>query len=425
MELYTVITLLILLTAAFAYVNVRFLRLPDTIGLMTVSLVFSLLIIIGYRVDPNHFEPILQLLGQIDYTTVVLDVMLSFLLFAGALHTDIGLLRRAWGSITIFALVGVALSTFLIGGMLYGLLLLLNYPLDFIYCLLFGALISPTDPIAVLGILTRANVPKSIEIKIVGESLFNDGVGVVIFLTLLEISRRGVDSVSAGEIAGLFAQEAVGGIVFGLGIGISLFYLLRSIDHYQTEIMITLAAVMGGYSLANTLHVSGPLAIVVAGLFTGDKAKGAAMSHTTQEYIERFWELVDVILNAVLFVLIGFRLITLDFNWLYVGVGLAAIVIELVGRYVSIRIPLLLSHKWIYSDFQDTKMMTWGGLRGGLSIAMALSIPESFASKDLIVFITYIVVLFSILVQGLTLERVARRLYNLTPPERNTVNNDG
>jgi CPA1 family monovalent cation:H+ antiporter len=415
MDLYIVTTLLVLLTSAFAYVNTRFLRLPETIGLMILSLAFSLFIVVGHRLDPIHFDPIWRLVGTIDYTTVVLDVMLSFLLFAGALHTDIALLRRSWASITLFALAGVIVSTFLIGGLLFALLQVVGYPLGFIYCLLFGALISPTDPIAVLGILTRANVPKSVEIKIVGESLFNDGVGVVFFLTLLEIARRGVESVTFGEIVGLFAQEAVGGILFGLVLGYALFYLLRSIDHYQTEVLITVAAVMGGYALANYLHISGPLAIVVAGLFTGDRAVGTAMSATTEEYVERFWELVDVILNAVLFVLIGFRLVTLDFEWLYFPVGFGAIGIQLAARYLSIRLPLWLSRKWLYSSRQDPIMMTWGGLRGGLSIAMALSIPESFTSKNLLVFITYAVVLFSILVQGLTLERVARRLYRDRP----------
>ncbi|GAA4406277.1 sodium:proton antiporter [Nibrella viscosa] len=415
MEIFRVITLLIILTAAFAYVNVRFLKLPDTIGLMVVSLVFSLALIFAYQLDPIDFDVAVEFVTRLDFTTIVLDIMLSFLLFAGALHTNFDLLKAEWRSITLFALIGVVLSTFLIASLLYGLLLAVDYPLGYIYCLLFGALISPTDPIAVLGILTKTNVPKSTEIKIVGESLFNDGVGVVIFLTILEIARRGVESVTAGEIALLFVEETFGGILFGLALGYGIFRLLHSIDHYQTEIMITLAAVMGGYLLASWLHVSGPLAIVVAGLFTGERAKEAAMSDITEEYVGKFWEIIDIILNAVLFVLIGFRLLALSFEWIYVEIGLAAIVIVLVCRYVAIRLPLLLSRRWIYSERRDLLMLTWGGLRGGLSIAMALSIPESFAAKDLIVFTTYTVVLFSIIVQGLSLERVAKRIYRTTP----------
>lgn len=411
MTLFNTITLLLVLTAGFAYLNTRFLRLPDTIGLMIISLLFSVLIIIGSLIAPHVFDPIQQVINQIDYTTVVLDVMLSSLLFAGAFHTDLNMLSRVWQSITLYAVVGVLLSTGLIAGMLYGLLVVLAMPLDFLYCLLFGALISPTDPIAVLGILTRANVPKAIEIKIVGESLFNDGIGVVVFLTLLEVVRRGFDSVTPGEIANLFAQEAIGGIIFGLLLGLCLFYLLRSIDHYQTEVMLTVAGVLGGYSVASYLHVSGPLAMVVAGLFTGNRAKGVAMSLVTEEYVGRFWELVDVILNALLFVLIGFRLITLDYSFSFAVVGAGAIGISLLARYLSIGLPMWLTRSWLFPGRKDARMMTWGGLRGGLSIAMALSIPESVAAKNLLVFATYTVVLFSIVVQGLTLEKVARRLY--------------
>jgi CPA1 family monovalent cation:H+ antiporter len=411
MELITLINLLIVLTAAFAYINTRFLRLPDTIGLMIVSLGFSLLVIIGNYFQPSWFEAARIAINQIDYTTVVLDVMLSGLLFAGAFHSDSRALRQAWASIALFAVVGVILSTVLIGGFLYGLLQLIGVSTSFLTCLLFGALISPTDPIAVLGVLTRANVPKTVEIKIVGESLFNDGIGVVLFLILLEIIKRGPESVGVTDVTILFAQEALGGIGFGVLLGLALYYLLRSVDHYQTEILITLAAVLGGYSLANSLHVSGPLAMVVTGLFTGERAKQVAMSEITEEYVGKFWEIIDIILNAILFVLIGFRLVTLSLDILYLYVGLVTIFITLVSRYLSLRIPLFLSRRWLYSKREDTLMMTWGGLRGGLSIAMALSVPDLVPAKDLFITITYITVLFSIVGQGLSLEKVARRLY--------------
>ncbi|WP_460995450.1 cation:proton antiporter [Spirosoma harenae] len=411
MELLTLINLLIVLTAAFAYVNTRFVRLPDTIGLMIISLGFSLLLILGNKLYPGWLEPTRQAISRINYTTVVFDVMLSGLLFAGAFHSDSRALRQAWASIALFAVVGVLLSTLLIGGMLYGVLQLVGIPMNFLYCFLFGALISPTDPIAVLGILTRAKVPKTVEIKIVGESLFNDGIGVVLFLILLEIIKRGPASVGFREVSILFAQEAVGGVAFGLILGLVLYYLLRSVDHYQTEILITLAAVLGGYSLANSLHVSGPLAMVVTGLFTGDHAKQGAMSAQTEVYVEKFWEIIDIILNALLFVLMGFRLLTLSVESQELLIGLAAIFITLVGRYLSLRIPLFLSRYWLYSKREDTLMMTWGGLRGGLSIAMALSVPDFIEGKDLIVTLTYIIVLFSIVGQGLTVEKVANRLY--------------
>ncbi len=411
MSLFNTIVLLLTLTAGFAYVNTRLLRLPDTIGLMIVSLVFSVFILIGNGLSPAVFAPIQRLISQIDYTTVVLDVMLSSLLFAGAFHTDLNELRKVWPTITLFALVGVVFSTGLIAAGLYGLLTWLSLPIDWLSCLLFGALISPTDPIAVLGILTRAKVSKDLEIKIVGESLFNDGVGVVIFLTLIRLVGQGAASVNAGDIALLFGQEALGGILFGLLLGGALFYLLRSIDHYQTEVLLTIAAVLGGYSVAAYLHVSGPLAMVVVGLMTGHRGKAMAMSAVTEEYVSRFWELIDVILNAVLFVLVGFRLMSLQYTGLHILIGACTVGISLLARYLSIWLPMRLTLSWLAPGQNDAVMMTWGGLRGGLSIAMALSIPESVAARDLIIVATYAIVLFSIIVQGLTLERVARRLH--------------
>lgn len=412
MTIFNIATLLIGLTALFGYINIRFLKLPDTIGLMVVSMLFSFAIIVGHIVDPKDFDVIWQLVNQIDYTTLVLDVMLSFLLFAGALHTNTTQIRAAWPSITLFALLGVTLSTLLVAGLLYVVLGLLGLPVDFIYCLLFGALISPTDPIAVLGILAKANVPKATEIKIVGESLFNDGVGVVIFLVLLQVARQGTDSVTLGSVSWLLLKEAGGGLLLGLLVGYGLYFILRSIDHYQTEIIITIATVMGSYWLAYQLHVSGPLAVVVAGLLISDQSRSTAMSAVTQGYVEKFWEIIDILLNALLFVLIGSRLVTLTFDWSFVPAALAGIVIMLVARYTAIRVPLFLTQRWIAYDKQDPLMLTWGGLRGGLSIAMALSIPETVVAKDLLVFITYACVFFSLVVQGLTLERVARRLYH-------------
>jgi len=414
MELFKILTLLVVISALFGYINVRFLKLPTTIGLMVMALVFSLVMILFQFVYPDITDFAKNLMAKIDFTTVLMDVMLSFLLFAGALHTNVGMIKQEKRSIGMFALVGVFISTFLIGAAIYYLSILIGLQTDFIYCLLFGALISPTDPIAVLGIMTKANVPKKIEINIVGESLFNDGVGVVIFFTILEIAHLGVDNVTIVDVATLFVQEAIGGILFGLGLGFIMFKLLKSIDDYEVEVMITLALVMGGYFLAQQLHTSGPLAMVVAGLFMGSGGlKQDAMSETTELYVDKFWELVDVLMNAVLFVLIGLEILILEFHTSYFIAGAAAIVVVLLARYLTIHFLLRISKKWVAVDKEAPLLLTWGGLRGGLSIAMALSLPSEWEAKPYIVFITYCVVLFSIIVQGLTLEKVVKRIYKL------------
>ena len=412
MELFKILTLLIVISALFGYINVRFLKLPTTIGLMIMALVFSLMMILFQFVNPELTVLARELIGRIDFTTVLMDVMLSFLLFAGALHTNVGMINEEKRSIGLFALVGVLISTFLIGTLIYYLSMLLGHEIGFVYCLLFGALISPTDPIAVLGILTKSNIPKKIEINIVGESLFNDGVGVVIFFTILEIAHLGVGNVTIGDVATLFIQEAIGGIVFGLGLGWIMFRLLKSIDDYEVEVMITLALVMGGYLIAQTLHTSGPLAMVVAGLFMGSSGlKQDAMSETTELYVDKFWELIDVLMNAVLFVLIGLEILILEFKPYFFLAGIGAIIIVLLARYGVIHFLLLISKKWVAVDKEAPLLLTWGGLRGGLSIAMALSLPSEWEAKQYIVFITYAVVLFSIIVQGLTLEKVVKRIY--------------
>ncbi len=413
MELFQIITVLVVISAIFGYINVRFFKLPTTIGLMVMALVFSLCLILLRFVHPAWASFAQDLVLKIDFTTVLMDVMLSFLLFAGALHTNVGLIKKEKRSIALFALVGVILSTFIIGGATYYFSGLLGFKIDFVYCLLFGALISPTDPIAVLGILTKSNVPKKIEINIVGESLFNDGVGVVIFFTLLQIAKLGVENVTVADVALLFLQEAVGGIVFGLLLGYLMFKLLKSIDDYEVEVMITLAMVMGGYFLAHYFHTSGPLAMVVAGLFMGSSGlKQDAMSERTELYVDKFWELIDVLMNAVLFVLIGLEILILEIHHNYIWAGLLAIVYVLLARFITISFLVKISKKWVAVDKEAPLIMTWGGLRGGLSIAMALSLPGEWAVKPYLVFITYMVVLFSIIVQGLSLEKVVKRVFH-------------
>ncbi len=330
--------------------------------------------------------------------------MLSFLLFAGALHININdLARHKWVILTL-ASGGVLLSTVIVGTLTWWLLAAFGLQLSFVYCLLFGALISPTDPVAVLGILKTAGVPKSLETKIAGESLFNDGVAVVVFIVLFRIATGGAE-VSPGGIAGLFLLEALGGLLFGLAIGFAAYAMLKSVDSYQVEILITLALVMGGYALAHAMHVSGPIAIVVAGLLIGNHGRLLAMSKTTRQHLDTFWELLDEILNAVLFVLIGLEILLLVFTRQYFLAGLLAIPIVLLARLLSVGLPIALMRQVRSFSPHVIKILTWGGLRGGISVALALSLPPG-PERNLIVAITYIVVVFSIAVQGLTVGKL-------------------
>jgi len=408
MEIFTIITILVVISSIFGYINVRFLKLPTTIGLMIMAIVLTLLILVVGIFDDNIIALAEDTINDIDFSNLILDVLLSFLLFAGALHTDWDRLKEQGAPILILATVGVLTSTFLVGTIFYYVVnYLLNFEVGYIYCLLFGSLISPTDPIAVLGILKKIGVPKQLEIKFVGESLFNDGVGVVIFLTLFNIADKGLANVTASEIAILFAEEVVGGIGLGLLLGYITFHLTRTIDDYETEVMITLAIVMGGYLLASTLHFSGPLAVVAAGLFIGNSARQTAMSETTRIYLDRFWELVDVFLNAVLFVLIGFELLIISYEGEYLLAGVLAIFIVLLCRYIVLMVPIaLFKEKLDFVPHTDI-ILTWGGLRGGISIALALSLTADM-NREFFLTVTYVVVVFSIIVQGLTVEKLIK-----------------
>jgi monovalent cation:H+ antiporter, CPA1 family len=414
MDTVKLISIIISLSAVLAYLNIRFLKLPSTIGLMVLSLVLStILILVASAVSLDDF--LKDTLAKINFSGFLLDFMLGFLLFAGALHTNIDKLRKSRGPILTFATIGTLISTFLVGGALYLLLPLLDYRVEFIYCLLFGALISPTDPIAVLSILKKAGISESIEAKITGESLFNDGVGVVVFLTLITIARQGIGETDASDIAILLLEEVGGGVVLGLVLGFIGFKMMKRIDHYQTEVLITIAIVMGGSALAPLFHFSGALAMVVAGLFIGNKGAAEAMSTTTNDYVHKFWEMIDEILNAILFVLIGLELLVIPLQPGFVLVGLICIFILLLARLLSLAIPSLL-FRFSYEFPKSTYIiMTWGGLRGGISIALALSLPDGM-QRNLLVAITYIIVLFSIIVQGLTLEKLVQRLRKASGP---------
>lgn len=396
--------LLITLASVFSYLNYRFVRLPNTIGIMIISLVMSLaMLLLGKLGWHDLIAYTHSVLRGVDFHETLMKGMLSFLLFAGALHVNLNDLRQQAGVITTLATLGVVISTFIVGSMTWLVLHALNIEIGYLYCLLFGALISPTDPIAVLGILKRARVPKSLETKISGESLFNDGMGVVVFLVILGLISNG--HMSSREIGLLLAEEIIGGIAFGLALGAGVYYLLKDVDNYQLEVMLTLALVMGGYALAHELHLSGPLAIVTAGLFIGNHGRLLAMSDKTRAHLDTFWELIDEILNAVLFVLIGLEVLLVAVRSEYLLAALAIIPLVLFARYVSVGLPILVMQRFRRFTPGVVQVMTWGGLRGGISVALALSLPFG-PQRDVIVAITYAVVIFSIIIQGLTISRM-------------------
>jgi CPA1 family monovalent cation:H+ antiporter len=408
MNLFTIITILVVFSAVFGYINARFLKMPTTIGLMSITISFTLILFALSYFDSTLLEQERHFILAIDFETVLLDVMLSFLLFAGALHTNFQQLKVQRKPILTFATFGTITSTFIIGVLIYYLLQFIDLNIDFIYCLLFGALISPTDPIAVLGILKQVGAPKKLETKIVGESLFNDGVGVVIFLTIYQIAKGGSD-ISFVDVAELFLIEVIGGIALGLALGWVTYRLLKSIDNYDIEVIITIALVMGGTVIAQQLHLSAPLAMVTAGLIVGnDTIREASMSGVTELYVDKFWELVDVLLNTILFVLIGMEILVLNFGENYVLVGILAIPLLLFARYLSLMLPIKIFAKKLEFVPNTNLIMTWGGLRGGISIALALSLTQEM-HRDLFLVITYIVVVFSIIVQGLTVGKVIKR----------------
>ncbi|MET4107641.1 sodium:proton antiporter [Hymenobacter sp. UYP22] len=415
MELYNTLALLLVLAALFGYVNHRFLRLPGTIGLMVLALVSSLLALGLGKLGVEWVLTASRLVRGIDFHAALMQVMLSFLLFAGSLHVDVRTLGKEGLAVGAMATVGTLLSTALVGTAFYYLLPLFGLPTAFIHCLLFGSLISPTDPIAVLGILKQARIDPRLEIRIVGESLFNDGIAVVVFVSLLQIAQFGTGQATPAVIGELFLREAVGGLGLGAAAGYATYRALRSIDNYQVEVLITLALVMGGTALATALHTSGPLAMVVAGLIVGDRGRKLGMSDKTREYLDKFWELLDEILNAVLFVLIGLEMLILDISRTTVLVGAVAIGIVLVARWASVGLPLVLLKRVYPFNRHTLRVLSWGGLRGGISVALALSLPETMP-RDLLVGVTYVVVIFSIVVQGLTIGPLVRKL-GLSPGE--------
>lgn len=400
---------LIFFTAGFSYINHRFLKFPTSIGLMAIALVFSLILIELGELEwiPGLEDTARSLLESIDFDRLVLHGILGALLFAGSLHINLGDLAKQKGIIILLASVGIVLSTIIVGSAMFYVLGWLGIGIPFIYCLLFGALISPTDPIAVLSILKTVGAPKELETIIGGESLFNDGVAVVIFIVVLGVAT-GDHEPSFVSITVLFLKEAVGGALFGLATGYAAYRLLRTVDNYQVEILITLALVFAGYAAAEALHISAPIAAVTSGLLIGNRGRTLAMSEKTIEHVDMFWELVDEILNGILFVLLGFELLIVTFDMSSFKAGLIAIPVVLLARFTGVSLPIsLMKFKREFTP-NAIKVLTWGGLRGGISVALALSLPPS-PERELILMMTYVVVVFSILVQGLTIGKLVQR----------------
>ncbi len=412
MELFEISAALVTLAAFFAYINYLYLKLPTTIGVTLLAVVFSLAMIGVGNFAPGVSARAEQIVSQVDFGEALMHGMLGFLLFAGALHVDLVDLSRQKWLIGLLATFGVVMSTAIVGILTWAIMNLAGIEMRFIYCLLFGALISPTDPIAVLAILKQAGASRELGTKIAGESLFNDGVGVVVFLGILEIAT-GAHELDAVHIGGLFLKEAIGGAIFGWLIGSVAFQMLRRIDNYQTEILISLAVAAGGYAAAMALHLSGPIAMVIAGLMLGNQGRQLAMSTKTQEHLDTFWELIDEVLNSVLFVLIGLEILILTFNMRYLQAGVLLIPAVLFARFLSVGLPV--RAVGVFRSFAPgvTTILTWGGLRGGISVALALSIPasvggEAIGEREAILAITYIIVMFSIVVQGLTIGKLIR-----------------
>lgn len=401
--------IIISVSAIFGYINHKWLKLPTTIGVMLISVVLGITLKTFENINPGYISPLRGFLTGFDFSAFVLDFILCFLLFAGSLHVNIGQLKGARTTVFSYATLGVLISTLIIGLLTHVVVGLFGYNINLISCFLFGALISPTDPIAVIGILSQYKIPQKLKTEIIGESLFNDGVGVVVFAVIFSLITGGDNAFTMSNITKIFAVEVVGGLAIGLLIGYLGYWLMKNIDHYQTEIMITLAVVTGGYSIASHFHASGPLAMVVAGLLIGNKGKEHAMSDITAEYVDKFWELIDEICNTILFVLMGLEIFLVSFDTRYIVVGTILIVVALVARYVSLLPAFFLFNRNETRKGLNLSVLTWGGLRGGISIALALSLANKIEGSSLFIVSTYCIVLFSILVQGLSIKKLLGR----------------
>lgn len=405
MELYYTFSILIVLSALFSYINSRYLKLPSAIGIMLLAIITSIGLVALGKLYPGFSQSFSGLIASIDFPAVLMNAVLNFLLFAGAIHVSMQDLHKQKLPILILSTVGVILSTFLVGALMYALLIQLRMEVPFIQCLVFGALISPTDPLAVIAILKRAGISKPIEIKIAGESLFNDGVAVLLFAVLLQLAQGSEVDITFQNVAGLFVQESVGGIVVGLLLGYIGSQGIKRIHDYQVTVLITVAIVMGGYLVTRYLHISGPLTMAAAGLVIGNYGKKTAMSATDKDYLDKFWEMIDEILNAMLFLIIGLELLLIPEIEQYWIIGCASIAIVLLSRYLSIWLPMWVIPNIGKFDAKTMAVLVWGGLRGGVSVALALTI-DPLLNQNLFLSATYYVVVFSIVVQGLSIGKL-------------------
>jgi CPA1 family monovalent cation:H+ antiporter len=413
MSLFQTVALLLTFAALGAYVNHRILKLPSTVGLMLFALLLSLAAIGLNRIGWISLGTAASLIGQIDFAGFLLHGVLSLLLFAGALHINISDLKKHWPIIASLATAGVIIATVVTGSMIYYAAGYLGFSFPFVYALLFGALISPTDPVAVLGILKETPISRNFRIKIASESLLNDGVGVVAFILLLDMAQEAIPA--PGAVAAILLWQGLGAIILGLTLGWITYRLLRDIDDYKVEIMLTLALATGGYTFAEAIKVSAPIAIVAAGLFIGSHARPFGMSDKTRQNLDLFWELVDEILNAVLFMLMGLEMIVITPTAIQLAMGLLAIIATLGGRLVSVALPVGILGLRYRFERGTIPLLTWGGLRGGISIALALSLPPG-PERGLLLGMTYIVVVFSVLFQGTTFRHAVRAIVDKPAP---------
>ena len=410
--------LILVCVSVFGFLNHRYLKLPLTVGLVIIALVTGLGVMFLDIILPSVgvSETLKTWLNEIDFNTTLMNGMLSFLLFAGALHVDLNSLMKAKIHVSVLATVGVMISTLINGTCFYYFAQLFGFNIEYLYCLIFGVIVSPTDPVAVMALLKRLKVPKRLEAMIGGESLFNDGVAVVIFSVLLTIAFGSATGQEAGAmdtnaILGLFVKEAFGGALLGIVSGYLTYLLLRKVDDYVIEVIATLALVMGAYSIALNLHISGPIAMVVAGVFIGNTGRQFAMSEKSREHVTDFWHLIDEILNAALFVLIGFEVIVLSSSMDVITLSIIAVVVAVIARFSAVSIPLQFLNPIVAKEPGEISILTWAGLRGGISIALALSLPD-IEIKPVILTATYAVVIFTILIQGLTIEKLIKKYHD-------------
>ena len=410
--------LILVCVSIFGFLNHRYLKLPLTVGLVIIALFTGLAVMFLDVIVPSlGVSQILKTwLDQIDFNTTLMNGMLSFLLFAGALHVDLNSLMKAKIHVSVLATIGVMISTLINGTCFYYFAQIFGFNIDYLYCLIFGVIVSPTDPVAVMALLKRLKVPKRLEAMIGGESLFNDGVAVVIFSVLLTIAFGSATGQEAGAmdanaVLGLFVKEAFGGALLGIVSGYLTYLLLRKVDDYVIEVIATLALVMGAYSIALNLHISGPIAMVVAGVFIGNTGRQFAMSEKSREHVTDFWHLIDEILNAALFVLIGFEVIVLSSNMDIITLSLIAVAVAVLARFCAVSIPLQFLNPIVAKEPGEISILTWAGLRGGISIALALSLPD-IEIKPVILTATYGVVIFTILIQGLTIEKLIKKYHD-------------